>query len=152
VQHTLEFGIAEDGDGNERAVLLASYNDMENVDFWEGLFLGTPFQDSILSEYVVTANMIEQLHLQWARTFDMAVSDIPVPIAAAAHVWDPEDVGSALHQWNPGYNWTQVALEVMKPTEDPVFISSSAFAPRFKPQEVEGALAMVDSVLDRYFL
>ena len=153
---------APDATGEEVYGLLASYDDMRFVRFWQELELGpnerrtVPIsQDYQPLEGARTAPdaMVNMLLLELARLHygDVSAAEqIPAPLETVAMDWGYNPFGAGYHAWGAHYNINDVMQTIRKPTtlaggDGNVFIVGSAYSN--DQAWVEGAFCTAESVL-----
>ena len=67
-------------------------------------------------------------------------------------IWDRYPYGASWYNYRPGYIWAEVEKHMTKPSAgDDVFIISNTFSGTRKQGWTEGALEIVDKVINTYF-
>jgi monoamine oxidase len=144
-------------DGNQSALLLASYNDMSTVPFWRGLEHTAPFEgrrtrftgdapavpDTPLR---VTGQMIDAAVKQLAEMHGL--NSVPAPHTAVYHDWSDDPYGGGWHEWRAGYRYSDIIPRMLRPVDtENVMICGEAYS---RDQGwVEGALDTAETMLQR---
>lgn len=151
--------------GNTNAVLLASYDDVRETDFWRGMasaprarprsydsrpnrFVdGTDTPDTGWQSYAAPHRMVEEAQRQLMQLHGVRYA--PAPYAAAYRDWSEDPYGGGVHFWNIGYNSLDCIPRMVKPLQNqPVFIVGEAYS---KTQGwVEGALQTSELLLQQH--
>lgn len=145
-------------DGNQSALLLATYNDMATVPFWRGLehaarFTGyktrfTGDADPVPpSETPVTGQMVDAALKQLRELHGK--DDIPAPYTAYYHDWSADPYGGGWHEWQTGFRFIDVIPKMLRPIpDDQVYICGEAYST--DQGWVEGSLATAETMLQKH--
>lgn len=127
----------------EKALLMASYNDITTVPFWKGLERGEPFgtepADHLASRNMVLAahRQVEELHGQ---------KGLPQPFAAAFRDWSEFPFGGAWHSWKAGFKYNDICRRMTHPVKsEKVYICGEAYSQ--DQGWAEGALETAEAML-----
>jgi monoamine oxidase len=146
---------------NRKSVLLATYDDGENVDFWDGLAkpVGRPFnlvQDRYTKkqpgsqewhDHTPPAAMVAEADRQLKEVH--ALPYAPPPYAAAYIDWGIDPFGGGVNFWNVHVQSQQVIPRMVHPVEKvPVYICGEAYSNG--QGWVEGALETAEMVLQEH--
>jgi monoamine oxidase len=152
------------------AMLLASYDDGNNVGFWDGFrpMRGQDWrQDNRVSEfekfvgeddhkgseewqrYCVPKSMVEEIQRQASLIHGLAY--IPKAKAACFRDWGDDPFGGGWNSWNIGVKSWEVKKKIIQPMAGvPVYICGEAYSD--VQAWVEGALQTADMMLENYFI
>jgi monoamine oxidase len=157
-------GSPQDGDpDNRKSVLLATYDDGSNVDFWNGLSNPrhhspfAPTDDHMTrahpgsqewTDYTPTGAMVAEADRQLREMHGMRVSCAPY---AAAYVdWGVDPFGGGVNFWNIHVRSSEVIPRMINPAPKlPVYICGEAYSNG--QGWVEGALETTELVLQGHF-
>jgi monoamine oxidase len=151
------------------AMLMASYDDGANIDFWRGLrpprrrekpdakevelperaFKGTQAvrPDPQWDDYQPSKQMVEEVARQLGTMHGLAYT--PLVQDAAFRDWGEDPFGGGWNSWNIGVKSWEVKTQIVKPFEElGLFICGEAYSDA--QGWVEGALQTADMVLDRF--
>jgi monoamine oxidase len=157
-------GAARDGDpDNRKSVLLASYDDGSNVDFWSGytdLDHHSPFEQAEdadtrahpgsqqWSDYTPTGALVAEADRQLREMHGMRFS--AKPYAAAYVDWGVDPFGGGVNFWNIHARSTDVIPRMINPVPGlPVYVCGEAYSDG--QGWVEGALQTAELVLAGHF-
>jgi len=117
----------------KNALLLASYNDIENVPFWKGLAEGNPeddkswFKGTEENKYLATKSMITEINAQLGEMHSQ--QDLQEPIAAAFYDWSIKPYGAGWHCWKADLKFWEVMEKMRHPIEnEKVYICGDAYS------------------------
>lgn len=146
-----------------KSVLLATYDDGLNVDFWNGYSDPNhhpPFQMTVdamteahpgsqeWSQYTPTQAMIDEADSQLREMHGVRFS--PKPYAAAYIDWGVDPYGGGVNFWNIHARSTQVIPAMINPVPGvPVYVCGEAYSNG--QGWVEGALETAEMVLQEHF-
>lgn len=151
----------------ESSVLLASYDDTDNVAFWQGLahhprtygleleHVHAAARRRILADRVddrwmtqkAPAPLVEELHRQLKKVH--GVDDAPAPYAAIYHDWIDDPFGGGVNFWNIGVKSWRVMPKIAHPVATaPVYVCGEAYSDA--QGWVEGALRTAELVLTKH--
>jgi monoamine oxidase len=141
-----------DGDGNERSLLLASYNDTLATTYWEGLTWGPRFQgtppgdvDPYWAEQAPSDLMVQEVQSQLAELHQL---NVPLPYSAAYKDWSLDPYGGAFYTWNVGVDAEAVALAMVQPDPGvPLFVCGESYS--HDQGWAEGALDTAEQVVQK---
>ena len=158
-------GKARDGDpGDRKSVLLATYDDGLNVDFWNGYsdphhhppFTMTLDDAAIQAspgsqewgQYNPTQSMVDEADRQLREMHGVRTS--PKPYAAAYIDWGVDPYGGGVNFWNIHARSAQVIPAMINPVPGvPVYVCGEAYSNG--QGWVEGALETAEMVLQEHF-
>ncbi len=127
----------------EKALLMASYNDISTVPFWKGLEKGQPFGKEPRA-HLATEKMVEQTHKQVMELHGQ--EGILKPFAAAYRDWSAFPFGGAWHSWKAGYKYNDICARMTHPVEtEKVYICGEAYS--MDQGWAEGALETAEQML-----
>ena len=150
--------------GTTNSMLLASYDDTDDVGFWQGLavdparmgletaHLATDAGAAIQSDtgddrwktWQAPAAMVKELHRELMIMH--GVTDAPAPYAAIYHDWIDDPFGGGVNFWNIGVKSWEVIPKMAKPVASaPVYVVGEAYSDA--QGWVEGALRSAEIVL-----
>jgi len=148
---------------NRNSVLMATYDDSMNVDFWVGLdskrerkkvqtsshLFQEPIKDSNWDDYLANESMVDEMNRQLAQMHGLKY--IPQYYSAVYQNWGQDPYGGAIHLWNIHAKSWEVIPYMVNPTkgELPIFICGEAYS--HEQGWVEGALATSELMLQNYF-
>jgi len=149
---------------NRKAVLLATYDDGTNVDFWNGysnpdhhLPFQTAADDARVLEhpgseewrnYQATAAMVAEADRQLKEMHGLRVS--PPPYAAAYIDWGVDPFGGGVNFWNIHARSSEVIPQMINPVPNiPVYVCGEAYSNA--QGWVEGALETAELLLQGHF-
>jgi monoamine oxidase len=148
---------------NRKAVLLATYDDGANVDFWNGYSdperheKFAPRADDRTeaypgsrewSHYAPTAAMVDEADQQLREMHGLRVS--PPPYAAAYKDWAADPFGGGVNFWNIHARSSKVIRKMINPVTDvPAYVCGEAYSNG--QGWVEGALETAELVLTKHF-
>ncbi len=150
---------------NRKAVLLATYDDGTNVDFWNGysnLDHHPPFETVTADDarvqahqgsddwnkYKPTTAMVQEADRQLKEMHGLRVS--PPPYAAAYIDWGVDPYGGGVNFWNIHARSADVIQRMIKPVPNmPVYVCGEAYSNG--QGWVEGALETAELVLQKHF-
>lgn len=152
-----------DNPEERRSVLLATYDDGLNVEFWNGYSNPDhhpPFEtleDAVTGEhpgaqtwrqFKPTAVMVAEADRQLREMHGVRVS--PRPYAAAYVDWGTDPYGGGVNFWNIHARSSQVIPQMINPVKDlPVYVCGEAYSNG--QGWVEGALETAEMVLQQQF-
>lgn len=138
---------------NTNAVMLASYDDEQNTQFWAGFrSKGAdkmyPNEGDIPEkrwcQHQAPHGMIEEAHRQLMELHDARYA--PAPYAAAYRDWAEDPFGGAVHLWKIHQKSWEVSLAILQPEPSlEVYICGEAYS--LNQTWVEGALETAEAVL-----
>lgn len=144
---------------NRKSVLLATYDDGANVDFWNGYADRQQHPDFVTltdartdadpgsdewSHYVPTAPMVAEADRQLREMHGLRVS--PPPYAAAYKDWGADPYGGGVNFWNVHVHSKDVIQKMINPVRDlPAYVCGEAYSNG--QGWVEGALETAELVL-----
>ena len=150
------------------SMLLATYDDTDDVGFWQGLAADPATYDlvtghlpaearaSIAAEpgdnrwqqWSAPAALVAEVHRELMITH--GVSEAPPPYAAVYHDWIDDPFGGGVNFWNVGVKSWEVGVAIAHPVSTaPVYVTGEAYS---RAQGwVEGALQTAEHVLTTYF-
>jgi monoamine oxidase len=157
-------GRPQDGDpDNRKSVLLASYDDGSNVDFWNGFsnprhhsrFEAMHDEDTQVHpgsqewrDYTPTAAMVAEADRQLREMHGVRVS--PAPYAAAYVDWGVDPFGGGVNFWNIHARSSEVIPRMINPVPKlPVYVCGEAYSNG--QGWVEGALETAELLLQGHF-
>jgi monoamine oxidase len=157
-------GKARDADpDNRKSVLLASYDDGSNVEFWNGLsnpdhhspFEPLPDTDTkahhgsdAWHDYRPTAAMVAEADRQLREMHGVRFA--PKPYAAAYVDWGVDPYGGGVNFWNIHARSSEVIPRMVNPVAKlPVYVCGEAYSSA--QGWVEGALQTAELMLQTYF-
>ncbi len=131
-------------------VLLASYDDSLNVDFWAGLagpHLSPHPGAQDWKSYEPPGAMIDEVDRQLRELHDVRYA--PTPYTAAYIDWSIDPFGGGVNFWKVGAKSWEVIPRIVQPVADvPVFICGEAYSNG--QGWVEGALETTELVLQQH--
>jgi hypothetical protein len=140
---------------NTNAVMLASYDDEQNTQFWAGYRNNGadkmyPNEGDVPDErwqwHRAPHGMVEEAHRQLMELHDVRYA--PAPYAAAYRDWSEDPFGGAVHLWKIHEKSWEVSGCIIKPDDKhEVYICGEAYS--LKQTWVEGALETAEAVLQR---
>ena len=151
--------------GTTNSMLLASYDDTDDVGFWQGLAVdparfelrtddlagkgsagaGSGAGDDRWRQWQAPAAMVRELHRQ-LMVMHPGVTDAPEPYAAVYHDWIDDPFGGGVNFWNIGVKSWEVIDRMAQPVEGaPVYVVGEAYSDA--QGWVEGALRSAEIVL-----
>jgi len=147
IRQTFYFTDPTDSDRDKtlrkKALLMASYNDIETIPFWKGLanveseddFYKGPLGNRATKAMVKEARIqVEVMHNQ---------QELPEPIAAAYQDWSQKPYGAGWHCWKPNVRY----WEVHPVREEKVYICGDAYSN--DQGWAEGALETAEELLTK---
>ncbi|MCB9640636.1 MAG: FAD-dependent oxidoreductase [Myxococcales bacterium] len=150
---------------NTNAVLMATYDDGNNVDFWAGLrtnpqakALFEPLVNRFVDPealpypewrtYRAPRAMVQEIHRQLKVMHGLPYA--PEPYDAAYRDWADEPFGGAINLWNIHYKSWEVIPAITQPEASaPVYICGEAYSD--EQGWVEGALSTAEIMLSQHF-
>jgi monoamine oxidase len=161
IRQTYYWGVEGRQDGgdpaNTNAVVLASYDDELNTQFWagyrdrhvEGVYPNAiDSSDPRWRDHQAPAGMVEEAHRQLMELHDVKYA--PKPYAAAYRDWAEDPFGGAVHLWKIHEKSWEVIPQMIQP--DPaldLYICGEAYSQH--QTWVEGALETAELVLQKKF-
>ena len=154
------FGVEDDpvDPGNTNALLMASYTDALELDYWRGLRGGPAYPDQpnpLTQQYpgspewreqVATSAMVTEATRQLASVHPMLT--VPAPYTTAFKDWGDDPYGGAVHVWNVGVMSDAVIDQIVQPRAGaPLFICGEAYSRR--QGWAEGAVNTAEAVMQR---
>ncbi len=154
------FGVEHDdvNPGNTNALLMASYTDALELDYWHGLRFGPAYQDqpnpfaqqhpgsADWRRQAATAAMVAEATRQLATVHPMLT--VPAPYTSAFKDWSDDPYGGAIHEWKVGVLSDAVIERVVQPRHGAAFyICGEAYSR--KQGWAEGALETAEAVVQR---
>lgn len=148
-----------DSAGNNRSLLMASYNDIGSVPFWKGFenddpYAGTQYglrhglSSTPASAYTATQSMVESAQKQIEEIHGQR--KLPMPYSAIFHDWSDDPYGGGWHEWKAGFRYDQIITKMVKPLDDEnVYIIGEAYSNN--QGWVEGALETSNDMMKRFF-
>merc|ERR1712087_549919 len=137
---------------NGHSLLLASYNDMRTVAFWQALESGERFhgkEELQNSSFTVSRAMVEEVMLQLRELHGSSI-EIPEPYVAAYKNWATDPYGGGYHAWKANCKVWEVMPFMRHALEDErVFIVGEAYSD--DQGWVEGAFRVVEHVMREKF-
>ena len=151
------------------AMLLASYDDGTNIDFWEGLsprrghawaqgqevpqprdpFVPATASAERWSHYRPEAAMVDEVNRQLGLIHDLPFT--PKVRHAAFRDWGDDPFGGGWNSWNIGVDSCEVRRKIVQPlAPKPLYICGEAYSDA--QAWVEGALQTADAVLEKFDL
>jgi hypothetical protein len=148
---------------NTNALMMASFNDMGSVPFWQPLqeqaeprntyaaqLCSWEHQTPIPQDTLVPKLMVGVALKQVAQAQGIALNDIPPPYIAAYRNWGGDPYGAGYHAWKVGINSKEVMPFMRKPLSDEaVHVVGEAFSGI--QGTVEGALCVSEKMLQEQF-
>jgi monoamine oxidase len=144
---------SEDTDARQssrkKAVLMASYSDIDSVPFWKGLEKeekkGKSNSFAGPQGYKATNLMVREAHEQVKQIHGQR--EIPNPYAAAYYDWGNDTIfGGGWHCWKAGYDYRTIMKKMIKPVEsENVYICGEAYSA--EQGWCEGALETAELLL-----
>jgi monoamine oxidase len=152
----------------KNSALLATYDDTDNVAFWQGLagdprtyglelaHLPEPARKRILADRVddrwmaqkAPAALTHEIHRQLMEMH--GVKTAPKPYAAVYHDWTGDPFGGGVNFWNIGVKSWRVIPKMAHPVPTaPVYVCGEAYSDA--QGWVEGALRTAELVLTKHF-
>jgi len=156
-------------DANQASILMASYNDGSDVQFWKGLIrqsgryvprpddyppgiaLPRHDPDSILAPAAVVEELHDQLRELHGSTeaVGSGISSIIKPYYAVMKDWTVDPFGGGWHFWDIGVDSQRIMRRMRKPFRDlPLHVCGEAWSSQ--QGWVEGALETADDVLKHF--
>lgn len=157
-------------ESNQASILMASYNDGSDVQFWKGLmrqpgrYMPRPEDypagialprhdpDSILAPAAIVEELHDQLRELHGSTeaVGSGISSIIKPYYAVMKDWTADPFGGGWHFWDIGVDSQRIMRRMRKPFRDlPLHVCGEAWSSQ--QGWVEGALETADDVL-KFFL
>jgi len=143
---------------NTNALLMASYTDALELEFWEGLRHGplypgqpNPYIDRHpgspdWQQQIATTAMVTEATRQLATVHSTLT--VPLPYTASFKDWRDDPYGGAMHAWNVGARSDSVIDQVLQPRPGAsLFICGEAFAR--KQGWAQGALTAAEAVVQK---
>jgi monoamine oxidase len=143
--------------GNTNSLLMASYTDALELDFWEGLRNGPLYPDQpnpYSQEYPGSANwgqqqataaMVNEATRQLATVHPTL--SVPAPYSTSFRDWRDDPYGGAMHAWNVGVMSDSVIDAVMQPRAGAnLFICGESYSR--KQGWAEGAITTAEAVVE----
>lgn len=157
-------GRQEGADPNDtNSVMLASYDDMLNTEFWAGfrdLRRQTPFggtaatpgnqtaPDPQWKRHAAPKAMVDEVHRQLMELH--GVQYAPRPTGAVYRDWADDPFGGAVHLWNIGQkSWDLIHRMIQPEPSVEVYVCGEAYSSR--QTWVEGALETAEMILQQKF-
>jgi monoamine oxidase len=142
---------------NTNAVMLASYDDELNTQFWAGyrnkgadeMFpTEVDAADQRWQQHKAPKGMVEEAHRQLMELHDVRYA--PAPYAAAYRDWAEDPFGGAVHLWKIHQKSWEVMPEMIQPEPSlDVYVCGEAYSQN--QTWVEGALETAEMVLQEKF-
>ena len=148
---------------NQNAVLLATYDDTLNVDFWAGLRdtrreppfapLPNPYAEAEPGspdwhDYRAPATMVQEVQRQLAEMHGLRF--VPEPYAAVYRDWGEDPYGGGVNFWNIHAKSWEVIPRIARPKPHlPIYVCGEAYSNG--QGWVEGALETAELVLRDHF-
>ena len=146
------------------SIMLASYDDMSNTEFWAGFrdlkrhtaFGGTAdagvgsqtSTDPQWKDHAAPKAMVDEVHRQLMELHDVKYA--PEPIGAIYRDWADDPFGGAVHLWNIGEKSWKVVEQMLQPEPSvQVYVCGEAYSR--KQTWVEGALETAEMILQQKF-
>lgn len=142
---------------NTNALLMASYTDALELDFWEGLRNGPAYSDlpnPFTGRYpgspqwpaqAATTAMVTEATRQLAAVHSTLT--VPMPYTTAFKDWRDDPYGAAMHVWNVGVMSDQVSAQMVQPRSGaPLFICGETYST--KQGWAQGALLTAEAVVE----
>jgi monoamine oxidase len=154
------FGVEEEptDPANTNALLMASYTDAVELDYWHGLRRGRAYPDRPSRfteehpgspewhEQAATSAMVSEATRQLASVHPMLT--VPAPYTTAFKDWGDDPYGGAVHVWNVGVTSDDVAERMLQPRAGaPLYVCGEAYSR--KQGWAEGALDAAEAVVQR---
>jgi monoamine oxidase len=149
------------------SMLLATYDDTDDVGFWQGLAADAPAMglqtDHLPADAAaaIQADAGDQTWTQWQAPQPMVdeihrelmvmhgVSQAPAPYAAVFHDWNDDPFGGGVNFWNIGVKSWEVMDQMAQPVKSaPVYVVGEAYSDA--QGWVEGALRSSEIVLVKH--
>jgi monoamine oxidase len=153
---------------NRNSVLLATYSDGDDVQFWAGL-RGHPdkearlfFQDKYnhfadkhaddidprWRDYRAPRHMVEEIHAEVTELHDLRYA--PRPYSAVYKDWGEDPYGGGVNFWNVHEKSWEMIPHMLNPLPElPIYICGEAYSGT--QGWVEGALQTAEAMLEKYF-
>ena len=110
---------------NHKALLMASYNDLESLPFWKGLENGEPFEG--LPDCSASELMVNETHRQMVEMHGL--KELPKPYTAAYKDWGEDPFGGAWHSWKGGFKYNEIMPKMRHPVaSEKVYICGEAYS------------------------
>lgn len=169
VRQCFAWRTAKREDPNQASILMASYNDGSDVDFWRGLVRqggrfaprpedyppGIAVPEPRRDDELAPAALVDELHDQLRElhgatdVFGNDLASIVRPYYAVMKDWSTDPFGGGWHFWTIGVDSRRIMRQMRKPFgELPLHVCGEAWSSQ--QGWVEGALETADEVL-RYF-
>jgi monoamine oxidase len=154
------FGVEHDAanPGNTNALLMASYTDALELDYWHGLRCGPAYPDQPnrfthqhpgspeWRQQTATGAMVAEATRQLATVHPMLT--VPAPYTTAFKDWSDDPYGGAAHEWNVGVISDAVIEQIVQPRDGAaLYICGEAYSR--KQGWAEGALDTAEAVMQR---
>jgi len=147
------------GKSAEDSLLLATYDDTDDVGFWAGLAVDPqrygPEPNDPKAEwtaYRAPRAMVHELHRQLLLVHGLSNTTPPPPLPSEAvfQDWGKDPFGGGVNFWNVGVKSWDAGKAMEKPVRlAPVYVVGEAYSD--SQGWVEGALRSAENVLTRYF-
>ncbi|WP_008310937.1 flavin monoamine oxidase family protein [Leptolyngbya sp. PCC 6406] len=110
---------------HQKALLMASYNDIESIPFWKGLENGESFPGPEGS--CASVLMVEEIQRQILELHNLR--ETPKPYAAAYHDWSEDPIGAGWHSWKAGFKYNEIMPKMRHPvSSERVYICGEAYS------------------------
>jgi len=129
----------------KKALLMASYNDIETIPFWKGLANGDDWFEGP-KDYRATKAMVKEVAEQVDEMHNQ--QELPAPIAAVYRDWSKKPYGAGWHCWKPNVRYWKVMDQMRHPIlEEKVYICGDAYSN--DQGWAEGALETAEELLTK---
>ena len=134
--------------GNNSVAVLHIHLDVINYsDYWINLSHGEPCDMCIAGQYTASQAMYQHVSKHLAQV-TRGVSDHYDPTLVYLHKLENDQYGGARYAWKAGYDWSTTLNDLMKPTNDRVFITGGSYnAPPQQQSPLEGSIHAVEALL-----
>ena len=126
----------------------------DHLDYWTGLLTADGYSfahDDVIGIDVTSSQFARQLARYLTEILSTTNNTIQISaesLTISVRLWSSSASTSAFHMWKPGVDWDATSRRIRYPIDDVrLYVTGSAYAPKYLQFWAEGALTSVDQLL-----